>query len=213
MIQLRFRANLNSFSIKRRDVNLMKRKLLIILAASLLILSFSLPALAAAPKKISKTDFVIKIGKKNINLLKQGVKEICAASGKKVEERPTDDEEGEYTYYTAKVNEGSFTGVNAYHVDAATLSEKGVTARGIKIGSTEAEVFRAYPVKKVDWDYDCNSCTFYEAAAKAPSGGLTTKDSKNIAKVRPVYYYSISFGINNTTKKVEHVLIDQKWEG
>ena len=191
----------------------MKRKIITVLSACLLLFAYSIPALAAAPKTINKKDFVIKVGKKNIDLLKNGFPEIVSASGKQILEY-NDSEEYASLYVAA--NEATFYGhadeddAKKLYVDFVELTGKGATARGIKIGSTEAALFKAYRIKDLDWDDDDNK--YYQVQATS-SKGITSKDIKNLHKVRPVYYYSISFTVSKATNKVTGVIFGQTWGG
>lgn len=198
------------------------KKRIAILLVFLLTLGFASNALAD-PKALDEfmcecyqaapldwNDFWIKVGKTDINLLTYDVQAIVDASGQRLKEQTSHAEGVEWTDYVIKAREATFyiTPGTDYCWFTA-LTKKGVTARGIKLGSTEKALLEAYPApaeKDVEGKF-----THYMFRVDGRPGELTPSDAENINKLRPGYFYEIYARVNTRTKKVVAIFISASY--
>lgn len=181
----------------------MKKCFSLALACALIVaLAFSATAFAA-PAAISADDFMINVGKTSINLLTDSVDSILKASDKKMVYKESDDRND--LNYFIKAKEATFAThkKDDVYASAAFLTSKGATSRGIKLGSTESALLKAYPATDDTWDSGKEMLYYYQAA-NAPDT-LSAADKKNLDSIRPNYYYKIIFTVNKKSKRVTDI--------
>ena len=180
----------------------MKKVISAIIAFTLVMALACTNALAVAP--LGMDDFTVKLGKTSIDFLTNDLDSMLKATGRKLQKKVFYPE-GVYTEeYWIKAKEATlYFEPYTYFPYGASLTKKGVTARGIKIGSKESALLAAYPEPyycDIDGKY-----TYYSFRVPNTPDRLTASDEVNLDKVRPVYYYELLVGVNNKTGKVSGI--------
>lgn len=179
------------------------KRIIPVIVFALVIMLAGTTALAASP--LGKDDFEIKLGKTSINLLTNDTDSMLKATGKKLQKKITYPENVYTEEYWLIAKEATlYFDPYTYYPYGASLTKKGVTARGIKIGSKESALLAAYPEPyyvEIEGKY-----AYYSFRIPNTPEHLTESDEANLDKVRPEYYYEIFITINNKTNKVTGIL-------
>lgn len=181
------------------------KKTLAAILVFLLTLTLAVSVAFAAPAPMGMDDYWIKVGGTDINLLTYDVASILSASGKKITTHKYWLENERMTGYCIKAKEATFyLSDDVDFCQSVSLTKKGATARGIKIGSTLSKLLEAYPVTDEPWS---DSKTTYYSVKVAGPEFLTSSDVDNLDKMRPIYFYETIFQVNNKTKKITAITI------
>ena len=176
---------------------------MICLMLAALMFLFATTALAASAPKISKDDFMMKIGRTKIDLLTDGIASIVKASVNKklIQEDFGYDE----TEFVLSAKEAEFhIPIDGDYCSCVDLLKKGVTSRGIRIGSKESALLKAYP--EPDEKNATGKFTDYCFRMRGAPKELSAAVKKNLNNVRPDYFYDLYFTVNDRTKKVVRIL-------
>ena len=157
------------------------------------------PVALAAPAALSKSDFILRVGKTDIDLLTASMQEICAASGKKLTYKK--DNTRNRLDYRVSAKEATFLtiGKDVSFPCGVDLAKNTKTARGIKVGSTEKQLLAAYRPKEA---VNAGSATYYYFRAPGATETLSASAIANLATARPDYFFMLIVVVGNKTKKV-----------
>lgn len=173
---------------------------------------FAAPAHAASGTPIGFDDFTFKLEKGEVNILTKNYDAILRASGKKFTKlKRTHDEDYGYALKTKTVTFYAYDGADDIFCYSLTYTKKGVTPRGIKIGSTEAQLLAAYPAPESSDEWE--GSIYYRFGMPGRPSELTESDMQHIDDLRPGYFYVIIFEVNAKTRKVKDIGIMQDYWG
>ena len=152
---------------------------------------------------IGPDDFVIRVGETDFDLCRHDIDVAIWSSGEELEYHKDDTREG----YDYRVNTEEAVFLipdrDTMFACGARLTEKGVTARGIRIGSELDELLVAYP--ETDDVWDDGSVTIYTYQAPNAPESLPADVAVSLNDERPDYFYKIIIMVQNTTQKVESI--------
>lgn len=158
--------------------------------------------------QLGANDFVVRTGKTDIDLLTDNAPAILKASGKKPIKFVLQGPGEANIEYTINAREATFYIPNGGdYADTVNLTKKGITARGVRIGSKESAFLDAYPTPYDSWTEDKSICYCFRVQ-DAPNA-LTKTEMANINEVRPAYFYELIVRVNAKTKKVTAILFSQ----
>lgn len=191
----------------------MKKTALTVAFALTLLFTMAFPLSALAdPPPISESDFTFKVGKASIDLLKMNMTDIAKKTRRSiVRKKPI--HEDDYLTRVIKTSTtyfygSEYMGTYCFIVD---FTKKGVTSRGIRIGSPEKSVIEAYPIAE-KYEADAfDDHRYYACYAQAPNDELSEYDEAHMNEFRPLYYYALWFKVSSKTQKVVAISIGQRW--
>lgn len=186
------------------------KKFLACALLALVLTSQLIPTALAAPASIGKSDFVIRIGKTDFDMLTHDVDVAILSSGNKLKKTTVRAEGVSWIEYVLKAKEAAFyLPESRDYCERAALTKSGVTARGIKIGSTESALLEAYPETDDVWT-DGKKTIYGYQAPNAPAD-LSESVAAKLADKRPDYFYKLLFTVSNKTKKITGIVISAQY--
>lgn len=195
-----------------------KHALSLFLAFLLSVVSFAsaLSVQAASKKAIAESDFKIAIGKKTVNLLTDDPIDVQKKLGGKFVGKLNEFEGSSAKLSTTQAVFQTWTDdlEEAGFITNVSLTKKGQTSRGIKLGSTKKALLAAYPAPLQTDNYD-KSTTYYTFGIKTPDniGDLNFESGFKLKGKRPLYIYVLRVGVSNKTNRVNSIFYDNQVAG